>query len=120
MAAIRKRGARWQARVKRNGLMLEKSFLTKGDALRWARTAEIDIERGVFSPPTDDGRLTLAAALEKYGREVTPQKRGAHIEQCRIRVLVKKPIAQKALAALRPIDVAAYRDERKKSGKAGG
>ena len=50
MAAIRKRGSKWQARVKRDGQALDKSFLTKADAQRWARTIEAEIERGAFRP----------------------------------------------------------------------
>jgi integrase len=45
MAAVRKRGSKWQARVKRNGQTLDKSFLTKADAQRWERI-ESDNVRG--------------------------------------------------------------------------
>ncbi|MBM3361141.1 MAG: site-specific integrase [Betaproteobacteria bacterium] len=118
MAAIRKRGSKWQARVKRNGQTLDKSFLTKADAQRWARTIEAEIERGAFRPYPKATQITLEAALGRYGREVTPQKRGAAIEQCRIRTLVKHPLAQEMLASIRAADIAAYRDERKQAGKA--
>lgn len=118
MAAIRKRGSKWQARVKRNGQTLDKSFLTKADAQRWARTIEAEIERGAFRPYPKATQITLAAALGRYGREVTPQKRGAAIEQCRIRTLVKHPLAQEMLTSIRAADIAAYRDERKQAGKA--
>lgn len=118
MAAIRRRGSKWQARVKRDGRSIEKSFLTKADALRWARTVEADIERGVFRPRGESSQLSLYAALERYGREVTPQKRGANIEYCRIRTLKAHPLAQRTLASIRASDVASYRDERKLAGKA--
>jgi integrase len=118
MAAIRKRGSKWQARVKRNGQTLDKSFLTKADAQRWARTIEAEIERGAFRPYLKSSQITLEAALSKYGRECTPHKRGAAIEYCRIRTLTKHPLAQKTLASLRAADVAAYRDERKQAGRA--
>lgn len=118
MAAIRKRGSKWQARVKRNGQTLDKSFLTKADAQRWARTIEAEIERGAFRPYLKSSQITLEAAIGRYGREVTPQKRGAAIEQSRIRTLVKHPLAQEMLASIRAADIAAYRDERKQAGKA--
>jgi len=118
MAAIRKRGSKWQARVKRNGQTLDKSFFTKADALRWARTIESEIERGAFRPYPKASPVTLETALGRYGREVTPQKRGAIIEQSRIRTLVKHPIAKEMLASIRPSDIAAYRDERKQAGRA--
>lgn len=118
MAAIRKRGSKWQARVKRNGQTLDKSFLTKADAQRWARTVEADIERGTFRPKGESSQLTLRAALDRYGQEVTPQKRGAVFEYSRIRTLKVHPLSQKPLAAIRASDVAAYRDERKQAGRA--
>jgi integrase len=118
MASIRKRGGKWQARVKRNGQTLERSFLTKADAQRWARTTEADIERGVFQPQSKASLLTLRAALDRYGKEVTPQKRGAVFEHCRIRALAKHPLSQKTLVGIRPADIAAYRDERKRAGRA--
>jgi integrase len=117
MAAIRKRGSKWQARVKRNGQTLDKSFLTKADAQRWARTIEAEIERGAFRPHLRSSQLTLEAALSRYGQEITPQKRGAAIEQCRIRTLTKHPLAQKTLVSIRATDVAAYRDERRQAGR---
>lgn len=118
MAAIRKRGSKWQARVKRNGQTLDKSFLTKADAQRWARTIEAEIERGAFRPYLRSSQITLEAALGRYGRECTPQKRGAAIEYCRIRTLTRHTLAQKTLASIRAADIAAYRDERKQAGKA--
>jgi hypothetical protein len=117
MAAIRKRGSKWQARVKRNGQTLDKSFRTKADAQRWARTIEAEIERGAFRPYLRSSQLTLEAALRRYGQEITPQKRGAAFEQCRIRTLTKHPLAQKTLVSIRAIDVAAYRDERRQAGR---
>lgn len=117
MASIRKRGSKWQARVKRNGNTVEKSFLTKADAQRWARTTETEIERGEFGLKDKPACLTLHEALEKYGLEVTPQKRGAAVEHCRIRALKRHALARRALQAIRSADVASYRDERRLAGK---
>lgn len=117
MASIRKRGSKWQARVKRNGHTVEKSFLTKADAQRWARTTETEIERGEFDLKDKPACLTLHEALEKYGLEVTPQKRGAAVEHCRIRALQRHALARRALQAIRSADVASYRDERRLAGK---
>jgi integrase len=97
---------------------IDKSFLTKADAQRWARTIEAEIERGAFRPYLKSSQITLEAALSRYGLEMTPQKRGAAIEHGRIRALTMHPLAQKTLASIRAADVAAYRDERKQAGRA--
>lgn len=64
MASIRKRGSKWQARVKRDGNTVEKSFLTKADAQRWARTTETETERGEFDLQDKPACLTLHEALD--------------------------------------------------------
>ena len=49
MASFRFRNNRWQARVQRKGQKdLAKSFLNKPDAEKWARSVEIEIDRGTF------------------------------------------------------------------------
>lgn len=74
MAAIRKRGKRWHAEVRKAGSEpLYKSFPTKAAAERWAKRIELDIE---------DGRIrtghavtgTVAELIERYEREVDPIK----------------------------------------------
>ena len=78
MASIRKRNGKYQARVIRLGSRSQaKTFLTKADAERWARHAEIALERGHHQakPP-----LTLKEALERYAREVTPTKKNRRSE----------------------------------------
>ena len=41
MATLRKRGAKWQVQVRRNGFTsLTKTFHLREDALRWAREQE--------------------------------------------------------------------------------
>jgi hypothetical protein len=47
MATIRKRGHRWEAQVRNAGVAsVNKPFLNKSDADRWARQTEAAIERG--------------------------------------------------------------------------
>ena len=111
MAAIRKRSDKWQARVKRNGQSLDKTFLTKADAERWARIVESDIERGVFKSPSELSGLTLKAALLRYGQEVTPTKRGSEAELFRVKALSRRTLARKLLADIKTADIATYRDQ---------
>ena len=50
MASIRARHDKWQARIKRGAIVVEKSFLNKRDADRWARLIEAEIERDEYQP----------------------------------------------------------------------
>ena len=61
MASIRKRSNRWQARVTRKGFPAEvKTFSTKADADRWARSVEAHIDTGGYISRTEAERITLA------------------------------------------------------------
>ena len=52
MATFRFRANRWQARVRRKGNPdLTKTFVTRQDAERWARSAEVDLDRGSYVNP---------------------------------------------------------------------
>lgn len=118
MAGVRKRGNKYQARVRVKGQQpVEKSFLCRSDAEAWAIITEAEIIRGVFIKRTDAERMTLREALVKYEAEVTPGKRGAEQEQHRIRVWKDDPLAKKFLASLRGVDFAKWRDGRLKDVK---
>ena len=117
MATIRKLRGRWQAMVRRKGLQPRaKSFDSKADAEKWARTLESDLDRiGVLADTRTAERMTLRELLERYLVEVTPLKRSASTETYRIRGLLKRPMMYRTLALLTPADVASYRDERLKT-----
>jgi succinyl-CoA synthetase beta subunit len=53
MALIRFRGNKWQARVSRRGEQsLVKTFQSKEDAERWARSIEVEWDKGTYQIPT--------------------------------------------------------------------
>lgn len=113
MASITRRGERWQARVRRRGYGEQSaSFRTKAAAERWARSIEQQADDGRTAVPADARKMTLGAALEKYGREVSPRKRGAKREGHRIDHWRRHQLALRALSDIRASDLAAYRDSR--------
>lgn len=115
MATIRKRGVSWQARIQIKGVAeLAKTFSNRQDAEAWAKVTESEIIRGVFIKRSAAERTTLAEALTKYEQEVTPNKRGAPQEVHRIKVWKANKLANKALASLRGVDFAQWRDKRLK------
>ena len=69
MATIRQRGNRYQVRIQRNGFPdVSKSFLTKEDAQKWARTIERQMDLGEYVPV---GLEKLGDLLDRYQKEVT-------------------------------------------------
>jgi hypothetical protein len=79
------------------------------DALKWARSIETDIDRGLYFNRTTAEQLTLRQALDRYAKEVTPSKRGAKDECIRIKALQRRKFASHSLATLTPRILAEFR-----------
>ena len=121
MASITKRAisGTWQAQVRRRGYeTLSRTFDAKKDAQDWARQVEHEMDRGIFFDRTEAERTTLADALERYRREVVPEKRHPYQENQRINRWLDYPITKRSLANLLGADFAAYRDARRAAGRA--
>ncbi len=114
MASIRKRGPyQWQVKIRRKGYPIQsKTFETEDDAKKWSRLIESEMDRGVFCSQAEAEKTTLDEALERYLREITPEKKGAKQEKSRINILRQSMLAPRYLASIRGTDVAKYRDER--------
>jgi integrase len=116
MASIRKRGSSYQARITRKGFPAEvKTFSTKADADRWARSVEsaMDVHRYQCTKSVES--MVLADLIRRYRETVTPSKRGAVDEVIRLRALERDTIARYSVANVTPEVVADYRDRRLKS-----
>jgi len=115
MASIRQRNGKWQARVRRKGRSpIEKTFTTRADAVKWARSVESEIDRGAFVDRSEAERWTFGEVLKRYQTEVTASKRGASIEGVRIKALCQSRLAGLRMASLTPKEVASWRDSRLK------
>jgi integrase len=117
MASFRKRGElQWQARIARKGFPPQvKTFNSKAEAEAWAATVESAMARGIFINSAESERTTLREAFERYGREITVQKKSAAQENSRIKIILAHPLALRSLSSLRSSDVASYRDLRLKT-----
>lgn len=74
MASFRFHGARWQARVRRQGHPeVTRSFINKNEAERWARSVESEMDKGLFVETQEAQRTTLRELIHRYVREVTPK-----------------------------------------------
>ena len=120
MPTIVKRGPyQWQAKIRRKGQEAQsKTFTSKPDALAWTRELESEMDRNVFHSRAEAERTTLAEALDRYGTEVSPRKKGATQELNRIKLWKKRPLASRHLATIKGTDLAKLRDERRAEGKA--
>ena len=121
MASITKRKdtGYWRVQVRRQGYEpLSRTFDTKALAEAWARRTESEMDRGSFVDRTEAERTTLAEALERYRREIVPEKRHPAQEHQRINRWLDYPITKRSLANLRGADFAAYRDARRAVGRA--
>lgn len=120
MASIRQfPNGRWQAQVRRRGIRpLAKTFETRQDALRWARHAESEMDRGMFLDRSEAERTTLAEIIERYLAEVTPLKKSARSERQRLSHLSRQ-LGRFSLARIRSQHLADYRDQRLAKGLAG-
>ncbi|WP_082079405.1 tyrosine-type recombinase/integrase [Cupriavidus basilensis] len=115
MASISRRGDRWQVRVRRRGFPLEvKTFTTRQDAERFARSVETEMDRGSYVNRSEAESTTLGDVLERYIVDVCPSMRGGTEDTIRLRAMGRTKLAKLSMAALTPMAIAAYRDERLK------
>ena len=115
MAAFRIRKNKWQARVRRKGQPdVTKTFLIRTDAEKWARSIEIEIDRGSYINTSYAQKTLFKDLIQQYLKEVTPTLRGAPEDTYRLKKMMRNPIAELNLTELTPNKIANYRDERLK------
>lgn len=107
MASIRKRGDAWVAEVFKRGVRQSRSFPTKQAAQAWARDTEAEIDAG--KRPSS---VTVGQMLDKYGREVSPAKKGHKWELARIVAFQRTTLAPVRLSDVDATHVSQWRDER--------
>jgi integrase len=113
MASIRFRSNKWQARVSRKGEQsLVKTFQSKEDAQRWARSVEVEWDKGTYTNLHQAQKTTFGDLIERYLREVTPLMRGAGADTIRLKAIMRRPIAKENMATLTSNKIARYRDQR--------
>lgn len=113
MASIRQRNGKWQARVIRRGQPAQaRTFGSKQDAERWARSVETEIDRGSYASRNEADRTTLGEVIARYCAEVTPGMRSARDDLIRLNALQRHRLCANAMSHLTPAKVAAFRDQR--------
>jgi integrase len=113
MASFRQQGNSWQTRVRRKGYSdITKSFNTRQDAERWARSVEVSLDRGTYVDPTEAERVTLDDLIGRYIKEVLPSMKGYVEDSYRLKAIQRRDIAKINMARLSSVQIAAYRDHR--------
>jgi integrase len=115
MATIRRRLGKYQARIQRRGMPhLARTFNNRRDAEKWARTTEVEIERGAITLHTRS--ITLADAITRYRKERTPHKKSARSERYLLAAWARSSLAGSPLNRIRPAQIAEWRDVRTAAG----
>lgn len=115
MAAIRKRGDKWQVQVRRSGFAGQsKSFHNQKDAERWATLKERELDvlesQGLTGAKACD--LSVAGLLLQYQQSELPRKRGASREAYMVQAMARSSFAAARADRLSAREVARYRDQR--------
>lgn len=108
MASIIKHKKGYRAQVARKGVRKSKVFPTRQEAKDWAARAEYEITHA----PEVAALGTFGDAMDRYAREVSPQKKGARWEIIRLEKLGRDPISKLRMGDLAAKHFAAWRDKR--------
>ena len=115
MASFRFRSNKWQAIVSRKGHKpFVRSFTSKIDAEKWARSIEIELDRGTYLNIPNAHEYLFSDLITIYLQKVTPTLRGHSEDTYRLKKLLKHPIASVNMSRLTPSLLSEYRDERLK------
>ena len=110
----------WQVRVRKKGYPQQvKTFRTKAEAERWARTVEAEMDRGAWQDRTEAERTTVGELLDRYAREVLAERKHCTPELSRLKTL-KDHFASTSVARLTSSAIAEFRDHRLKEQGRGG
>ena len=111
MASIRKRNNKYQVQVRLSGQKISKTFNHLKDAQKWSTFYENKINLGNELEVLDKN-LTLADLINRYLLEITPLKKGWHMESIRLRRLLRQKISSKTIRELKTKDFVDYKNIR--------
>jgi len=111
MATIRQMRGKWQVLIRRKfAKHIVKSFVLKSDAEKYAREKEAQIDKGFLVSYEEAQKTKLSELLERYRTEITSKKKGAYVENFKIKYLQTLPICDNYLISITPTKIAKLRD----------
>ena len=111
MASIRKRQGKYQVQVRIQGQSISKTFCYLKDAQRWGAFYENKLNLGE-ELDTLDKQLSLADLIHRYLKEITPTKKGAFMENIRLKRLLTDPIVNRKVYQLKTRDFVDFKNRR--------
>jgi hypothetical protein len=115
MASIRKHTKGYRAQIDRSGIRKSKTFVSRQEAKDWAAHEEYKILHGEKLAAA----MKFGEVLERYAREVSPQKRGHKWEVMQIERILRGPLSAIRLKDLSPAHFSDWRDDRARTVVAG-
>ncbi len=101
----------WQAQVYRRGIRKSSTFPLKSAAVAWAGRLEGEVMAGIRG---EIPNLTVSDLLDKYAKEVTPDKKGSRWESIRITLIKRDKFAKVRLRVLDTPHVSDWQQRRSK------
>ncbi len=113
MATIRQyKNGSWQAVIRKQGHSKQsKTFALQRDAENWAKSVELEMDRGTWAPIRPADTTTLREILQRYKAEITPTKRSEIKENSALGILLDTRIAKMPIGKIEGVDIAKLRDE---------
>ena len=115
MPSIRKRQGKYQVQVRAQGQYISKTFRQLKDAKKWGIFYENKIYLGVDLEVLDKN-LSLKDLINRYLLEITPTKKGSIPERIRLLRLLKEPLVNNKIYALKTKDFLKFKNIRIKDG----
>ena len=111
MATMEKRSGKWRVLIRRKfSKTMSRTFVLKQDADKYAREIESKIDQGILTTYDEAGKTLLRDLLERYRLEITAKKKGAEVEDYKIKFLQTLPICDNYLISITPTKIAKLRD----------
>ena len=112
MPHIRKKRNKWQVLIRKKfHKNIAKSFTLKEDAEKYARETEAQIDKGFLVTYEEAQKTKLSELLERYRTEITSKKKGAIVEDYKIKYLQTLPVSDNYLISITPTKIAKLRDQ---------
>jgi len=120
MSTIRKRKGKWFVEIRKKYFKsIRKTFEYKLDAEKYAWEKQAEIDQGILTTYDENGKTTLKDLLERYRLEITAKKKGAEVEDYKIKLLQSLQISENTLLRVTLTKIAKLRDALSESRKAG-
>jgi len=120
MATIRKRNERWQVQIrKKDAPAFSKTFISKNDALSWARSQERLIEIGEdLALKRNLEQIQVRNLITRYEQQIGSKKKSYRVERYYYDVLRRQSFSNLQVRSIKAADIQVWVDEMQSTHKA--